>query len=200
MIKKEEAQRKISTKFKERKSKRKRNRSSSSSSSDYSSEERKSSKKNKQTLHHPNQNYDMNFLKLQYESYLKNAAVILSSQNIGNINSMNNNLINQQNISPTNFPQGTNPFFNQIYTNQYHTMNHLNQAANNTDKKYNQNNPPNYNFVPNMFPIFNPYIHMFPFNPNFPQPFVPLGIDFSEDQKKQIERININNYNFSKIN
>jgi len=198
MIKKEESHKKTSTKNRERKSKRKRNRSSSSSSSEYSS--RRSSKKYKQTLHHPNQNYDMNFVKMQYENYLKNAAVLLSSQNIGNLNSMNNNITNQQNISQSNFTQGINPLFNQIYTNQYTTMNHLNQSVNSTDKKYNQNNQPNYNFVPNMFPIFNPYMHMFPFNTNFPQPFIPVGIDFSEEQKKQIERININNYNFSKIN
>jgi hypothetical protein len=64
----------------------------------------------------------------------------------------------------------------------------------------NESNTNIHHNIPNMMPNMNNMniSQMMPFNPNYPPPFFPMGVS-TEEQKKQIERISINNYNFSKI-
>ena len=191
MIKKEEKERKKS-KIKRNDSHRKKS-SSSSSSSEVSHKRKKSIKKEKFISNEANQNFDMNYYKAQYENYFKNAASFLSSQNTGNYN----NVPNINNNLPAH-SHAMNPLMN-VYPNQFANFHPHNYGQYNSENNKFQNNIPNLNMMPNMFPMFNPYMHMVPFNHGFPQPFLPVAVEMSDEQKKHIERININNYNFSKI-
>ena len=192
MIKKEENQRKKS-KFKRNDSYRKKSSSSSSSSKD-SHKRKKSIKKEKLISNEANTNFDMNYYKAQYENYFKNAASFLSSQNIPYYNQVPN--INNNTLA---HPHGMNPLMNNVFPNQFANFHPQNYAHYNPENNKLQNNIASLNIMPNMFPMLNPYMHMVPFNHGFPQPFIPVPVEMSDEQKKNIERININNYNFSKI-
>jgi hypothetical protein len=190
MIKKEEAEKKKS-KIKRAYSYRKRGRSLSSSSED--SQPRRSDLKEKFIPSETTRNFDMNYYKLQYENYLKNAASFFSSQSMGNGNNAAN--INNKSITASH---ALNPLVNHMYQNQFANFYTQNQPNYKPELNAFQNNFPNLNMMPTMLPMLNPYMHMVPFNHNFPQSFPPVAIDMSEDQNKHIERININNYNISK--
>jgi hypothetical protein len=186
MIKKEEIENK-KQKYKRSDSNKRRSRSSSSSEQSYV--KRKSSKHEYVLTNEMKRNFDLNYFKLQYENYLKNAAAYLS-QNMGNMN-------NLQNLAsvPPNISNGLNPLLNHFYPNHFANNNHLH---NKPDKNSSQNSYANANLMPHMFPILNPYIPMFSINPNFTQSYVQPVSEKIDQKKKESGEIKTDK-NISKI-